>query len=532
MVKTVAIIGAGVSGLVAIKSCLEENLEPTCFEKSDDIGGLWKFSDDVKDHKASIYNSLVTNSSKELSAFSDFPMPADFPNFLPHHKYYEYLKLYAENFKLVKYIQFKTKVCRLEKHPDFAATGRWKVTTEHKGQIKTAIFDAVFVCSGQNVNAIMPIDTFPGINNFKGKVLHSKEYKRPAGYDDKKVLIIGMGNSGVDISVDLCPQASQVYLSTRQGVWVIPRLGTGGYPYDFNVVFRFKDWIENLVPPAVSRWMFKRYVNGRFSHQMYNFEPEGILWKEPLVNDELPSHILSGSIIIKPGVTKFTETAAHFWDGTVVDNLDAVIVCTGFDCDFPFLDESVFKMDESKGSLYKKIIPLGIEKPTIAFLSFVRPVGSHMVLSELQSRWATRLFKGLHKLPDPGNIKREMLKDQERRKKWFATSEDNFRRTNYISYLDDLASDIGVKPNIWKLFFTDPILAFNIVFGIFSSYQYRLNGPGKWPGARKAILTHWERIHKPLNTRVSKQDPKLPLTSFMLLFLFFVSLFVALWLKN
>ncbi|XP_068096013.1 dimethylaniline monooxygenase [N-oxide-forming] 2-like [Hyperolius riggenbachi] len=527
MVKTVAVIGAGVSGLAAIKACLEEGLEPTCFERSDDIGGLWRFTDKAEDGRASIYRSLVTNVSKETMAFSDFPMPADFPNYLPHHKYFEYIKLYTKKFNLVKYIQFKTVVCQVEKHPDFAVRGQWTITSESKGERNTIIFDAVLVCTGQHVHAQIPLDTFPGIKTFKGKILHSSEYKTPEDYDGKKVLIIGMGNSGVDISTELCTRASQVYLTTREGVWVLPRLVKGGYPFDLFLLCRFKNWIANLVPPAVARWMLKQFMNDHFNHELYNIQPEGIAWKEPLVNEELPSRVLSGSIIIKPGVTRFTETAAHFSDGSVVDNLDVVILGTGYDYTFPFLDESVFKKDDSKGSSYKKIIPLGIEKPTIAFIAFILPVGPTMVISELQSRWATRVFKGLLKLPDETGIKKEMVKDESRRKKWFGTAENNFRRTNYITYLDDIGSDIGVKPHIWKLFLTDPVLAFKVVFGTCNSYQYRLNGPGKWAGAREAILKQWDRIEKPLKTRIPKQDPKLSLMSLMLLIICFLGVFTA-----
>ncbi|XP_040216072.1 dimethylaniline monooxygenase [N-oxide-forming] 2-like isoform X2 [Rana temporaria] len=275
MVRKVAVIGSGVSGLAAIKACLEEGLEPTCFEKSCDIGGLWRFTDEVEDKRASIYSSLVTNVSKETMCFSDFPMPADFPNFLPNRKYFEYIKLYAENFHLTKYIQFKTKVCRVEKHPDFPVNGQWNITTESDGEKKTAIFDAVLVCTGQHVDAQIPLDNFPGIQNFKGKVLHSRDYKRPVGFDGKRVLIVGMGNTGVDISTELCTLASQVYLTTREGVWVIPRLGKHGYPYDVFLLRRINSWIENLVPRSVSRWMLKLYLNNRFNHELYNIQPEG-----------------------------------------------------------------------------------------------------------------------------------------------------------------------------------------------------------------------------------------------------------------
>ncbi|KAM3915678.1 dimethylaniline monooxygenase [N-oxide-forming] 2-like [Leptodactylus fuscus] len=515
MVKTVAIIGAGISGLGAIKACLEEGLEPTCFERSNDIGGLWRFTDEVEDGRASIYRSLVTNVSKEIMCLSDFPMPDDFPNFLPNQKFFEYIRLYAEHFKLVKYIKLKTTVCQVEKHSDFPVTGQWLVTTESNGERRTDIFDAVIVCTGQHAQPAASLSSFPGIETFKGKILHCREYKRPIGFDEKRILIIGMGNTGVDIATELCTKASQVYLSSRQGVWVFQRIAKGGLPFDLGFIRRYYNWINNIMAPAVSRWMLKKFMNDQFNHDLYCIQPEGIVWKEPLVNEELPSRIMSGSIIVKPKVTKFTETSVHFEDGSIVDNLDVVVLATGYDYSFPFLDESVVKKDDNKGSFYKKIIPLGIEKPTIAFIAFILPVGPTMVVAELQSRWATRLFKGLHKLPDPEEIKKEMLKDEQLRKRWFATAENNFRRTDYITYMDDIASDIGVKLDIWKLFLTDPVLAWKVVFGPCNSYQFRLTGPGKWDGAREAILTQWDRIEKPLRTRGIKQTSKSSLVSYI-----------------
>ncbi|XP_073498684.1 flavin-containing monooxygenase 3-like [Phyllobates terribilis] len=515
MVKTVAIIGAGLSGLGAIKASIEEGLEPTCFERSQDFGGLWRFMDEAEDGRASIYKSLVTNLSKEILSFSDFPMPEDFPNYLPHHKYFKYIKLYAEHFNLLKYIKYKTTVCRVEKHSEFSVTGQWLVTTESNGETRTDLFDAVMVCTGQHAQPVVPLDTFPGIKNFRGQVKHCREYKKPIGFDGKRVLIIGMGNTGVDISTELCTRASQVYLSSRQGVWVLQRLGKGGFPFDLQFICRFSSWINNILPAALSRWMLKKYMNDQFNHKLYNIQPEGSVWKEPLVNEELPSRILSGSIMIKPHVKKFTETSVHFEDGSVVDNLDIVLLATGYDYSFPFLDEAIVEKDENKGSFYKKIIPLGIEKPTIAFIAFVLPIGPTMVVAELQSRWATKLFKGVHKLPNSEGIRNEMLKDERLRKKWFATAENNFRRTDYISYMDDLASDIGVKLNIWKLFLKDPVLAWKVFFGPCNSYQFRLTGPGKWAGAREAILTQWDRIEKPLKTRVVKQNTKPHWISFL-----------------
>ncbi|KAM4641189.1 dimethylaniline monooxygenase [N-oxide-forming] 2-like [Discoglossus pictus] len=528
MVKSVAVIGAGVSGLTAIKSCLEEGLEPTCFERSVDIGGLWRFTEDVEDGRASIYKSIVTNVSKEIMSFSDFPMPEDFPNFLPNAKYFEYCRMYANHFDLVKYITFKTEVCSVQRHSDFSSTGKWLVVTETIGQKETTIFDAVMICTGQHEQPLLPLKSFPGINKFKGQMLHCREYKRPVGYDGKRVLIIGMGNTGVDIATELSSRAAQVYLSTRKGVWVLRRLGEGGYPWDVIFIRRFNNWFRNSLPPVMARWLLKRFMNSQFNHEIYGIQPEGIEWKEPLVNEELPSRILCGSVVMKPHVSEFTETSAKFSDGTTVENLDVVIFATGYDISYPFLEESVMKMDKSKGYLYKKVIPVDLEKPTLAVIGFILPIGPLMVTSELQCRWATRIFKGLHKLPNAKERRDELIRDENLRKKWFATAEDNVRRTDYIEYLDSLASDIGVKPNFFKLFFLDPVLALKMCFGPCNPYQYRLSGPGKWTGARDAIMNQWDRIKKPLNTRQVSKDSYLSLSSVLLGILCFMALLVAL----
>ena len=103
--KRIAVIGAGAMGLTSIKCCKEVGFEPVCFEKSNDLGGLWRYHDDTAEGSASVMRNTVMNSSKETSAFSDFPPPKEFPIFLPHSKMYEYLRMYAEHFDLEKNIR-------------------------------------------------------------------------------------------------------------------------------------------------------------------------------------------------------------------------------------------------------------------------------------------------------------------------------------------------------------------------------------------------------------------------------------------
>ncbi|XP_063808726.1 flavin-containing monooxygenase 5-like [Pseudophryne corroboree] len=106
-VKKVAVIGAGASGLTSIKSCIDEGLEPICYEKSEDIGGLWRYNDNPEDGRASIYRSVIINTSKEMMCYSDFPIPEEFPNYMHNSKIMDYFQMYAKNFNLLKHIQFK-----------------------------------------------------------------------------------------------------------------------------------------------------------------------------------------------------------------------------------------------------------------------------------------------------------------------------------------------------------------------------------------------------------------------------------------
>lgn len=197
MSKRVAIIGAGSSGLTSIKSCLEEGLTPVCYEMSDDIGGLWYYREEKPDSEdrlnASVYKSCSINTSKEMMAFSDFPIPVDFPPFMPHNKVLEYFRMYATHFNLLQRIQFNTKVVKVTQASDYSESGKWIVTTtriDSKDQEDvTEEFDGIMVCSGHHRFPHKP--AFEGMSRFKGEVMHSSEYKTQSAFTDKKVLVIG-----------------------------------------------------------------------------------------------------------------------------------------------------------------------------------------------------------------------------------------------------------------------------------------------------------------------------------------------------
>ncbi|XP_077188358.1 dimethylaniline monooxygenase [N-oxide-forming] 4-like [Paroedura picta] len=508
MAKKVAIIGAGVSGLASLKCCLDEGLEPTCFEKSSSIGGLWQFQEIPEEGRTNVYKSVITNTSKEMTSFSDFPFPEGCPNFLHHSLLLEYLRMYAEHFHLVDYIHLKTTVLSIQKHPDFTATGQWVVCTEKDGQRGSAIFDAVMVCSGRYAEPNLPLDSFPGIKKFKGRCLHSWEYKDETEFERKRVLVVGAGNTGGDIAAEVSRAAAKVFLSTRSGTWVMSRISEAGWPFDMIFTNRFKNSIQKLLPAGISKKMMTKIFGRWFNHENYGLIPLESSWISLILNDELPSRILYGSVVVKQNVKEFTETSVIFDDGTVEKDIDAVIFATGYTPSFPFLEESLQNVCGSNMSLYKQIFPPQLEKPTLAIMGFIAVTGSILPAVEIQARWVTSVFKGVRTLPAINQQMSEIAKEKEAlRKRGIPTDKDKVR-TIFIDYMDDIATCLGVKPNVPLLFLTDPKLAFEVFFGPCTSYQYRLTGPGKWKEARTTILTQWDRALKPLKTRVVVSSPK------------------------
>ncbi|XP_052056897.1 flavin-containing monooxygenase 5-like [Apodemus sylvaticus] len=504
-VKRVAVIGAGVSGLGAIKCCLEEGLEPTCFEKRSDIGGLWKYEEISTSGNPGIYKSLTCNTSKEMTAFSDYPIPDHFPNYMHNSKMMEYLRMYARHFGLMKHIQFQTKVCSIKKRPDFSSSGQWDVVVESEETQKTYIFDGIMVCSGYYTEKYFPLQDFEGISKFQGSCLHSWEYKDPGNFVGKRVVVIGLGNSGADVAGEISRVAEQVFLSTRQGAWIWNRVWDHGNPMDATLFTRYNRTVQKVCPRYLINRQLENKLNTRFNHANYGLLPQHrILDQRTVLSDDLPHRIIIGKVKIKPNVKAFTSTSAIFEDGTE-ENIDAVIFATGYTLSFPFLSDDSGVLD-SQYSMFKYVFPPELEKPTLAFIGLIQPIGAIIPTSELQSRWVVRVFTGLKTLPSRKAMMADINRKNQTQTKDSKKSRKVSRIVTFVDYMDEIASELGVKPNLLSLLFWDTKLAKEVFCGPCTAYQYRLQGPGKWAGARAAILTQRERILKPLRTRVVKQS--------------------------
>ncbi|KAF7664917.1 hypothetical protein LDENG_00162290 [Lucifuga dentata] len=504
MVRRVAVIGGGSSGLVCIKICVEEGLEPVCFESSDDIGGLWKFKESPKPERSNLYRCLVTNTSKEMTCFSDFPMPADYPNYMHHSLLLQYFRLYAEHFDLPKYIRFQTTVKSVRQRPDFSQSGQWDVVTINSdGEEESHVFDGVLVCSGSYTHPDLPLADFPGHENFPGKCCHSWEYKDADALRGKRVVVVGIGNSGGDIAVDISRSANKTFLSTRQGSWVIGRMYSNGLPLDMMLNTRLNNILTLLLPKTLVNWAAVRALNQKFDHSLYGLKPRHRLSDQrPLINDDLPGQILQGAVVMKPNLKGFQGSGVVFEDGTVEESIDAVVFCTGYQADFPFLPPTLCEGPGKEVTLYKRQFPPSLEHPTLAIMGHVQSNGSIMPIVEMQARWAVRVFAGLSHLPPKEKMLAVIESDRKKNMKRFSCPHKATLHINYISHLDFLAEEVGVRPNILSLLLRDPALGLKIFLGPCTTYQYRLTGPGQWAGARQAIFTQWERVAQPFRTRV------------------------------
>nr|KAG5714538.1 hypothetical protein BaRGS_006984 [Batillaria attramentaria] len=430
MAKRVAVIGGGCAGLVATKCCLDEGLEPVCFERTDEVGGLWLYTEKVRNSQACVMKSTVINTSKEMMCFSDYPIPKHYPNFMHNKQVWQYFKDYAEHFKLNDHIQYNTEVLKVKRAADFAKTGRWDLQIrDHKsGEERTETFDAVLVCTGHHAEKNEP--TFPGLSDFKGRVVHSHDYREPSDYVDKRTLVIGIGNSGVDLAVELS-RCGQVFLSTRRGAWIFNKLDRGGYPWDLRFSSRATMAVNNLLPHSVTIALAKRQMNDRLDHDLYGLTPAyPPLSHHPTANDELGPRLANGTVVIKPDVKRFTATGVEFVDGTMEE-----------------IDEGEVKLP-STSEMWEDI-------------------------RAKENAMAQRYWK----------------------------SQRHTIQVDWIPFMDELAELNGCKPDIVALLKTDPVLAWHVLFGPCTPYQYRLMGPGKWAGARDAILTTMDRVRFPMATR-------------------------------
>jgi NADPH-dependent 2,4-dienoyl-CoA reductase/sulfur reductase-like enzyme len=357
----VCVIGAGASGLAAIKNLREHGFTVDCYERETGVGGAWNWRHD----RSPVYASTRLISSKPFSQFPDFPMPDSWPDYPHHSQVLSYLERYADHFDLRRHIWFGTEVVRVEP----AGGERWDVTIRSAGGYVDRIhrYAAVVVANGHNWSPKLP--EYEGMSDFTGTVIHASAYKDVNQLRGRRVLVVGGGNTGCDIAVEAAQAAARCWHSTRRGYWYAPKYLLGR-PTD-----QVNDAVEALrLPLRVRQWLAHRALRltvGDLTRFGLPAPDHKVYETHPIVNSQLVYYVGHGAITPVPDVARFKSRAVILVDGTEIEP-DLVILATGYLPRFEFLDPAILAADSS-GRPTLHLHAFSQRYPTLAVAGLLQP---------------------------------------------------------------------------------------------------------------------------------------------------------------
>jgi dimethylaniline monooxygenase (N-oxide forming) len=474
----VVVIGAGPSGIVSTKEMIERGFEKViCLEKTDTLGGTF----------AKGYDGLLLTSSAVFSMFSDFPIGED----ENHHHWtkdeaLDYWRRYAQYFKVNDCIKYNAVVSQLKQISD----NHWVIVLKTGEEINAK---NVIVAVGTNSSP-----RYPGwaAEISKIPVMHAQDYKNAASFKGKRVLVVGGGEGGSDIALEVSKVAKQCCVSLRGSTgWVTPRK-RNGRAADISTHRGF--W---KLPRAYGAEVSQKIMAHDRSINTPVYDAIGALNKRvqaekgiwgtygtktlslPIAMAQYGCEIVDGvSKVENGGRSLLTDT------GDCLKDIDAIIFCTGYVNRVPYLEENL--QVASPRALYKHVFHPKVGG-SLAFVGWARPgFGSQFPLMEMQARWCGHVFKGDKPLPREEDMIAEAHNDAARYLDQFEGNTRNIEAlVDYHTYIDDLASKIGCTLPTIKYFFLRPRLWLHIVYGPTQATQFRLTGPGeKFKLARAMIL--------------------------------------------
>jgi hypothetical protein len=418
--KTFAIIGAGAAGLCAAKNLLRSGIDVTVFEIGSKVGGLWAYDNDSG--RSPAYRSLHINSEAKVSAFEDFPFPADGPLYPNTAQMEAYFNAYADHFGVMDHIRFRQEVTAI------AQEGARVRVTLKSGE--SALFDGVVIGAGHQSIPRHP----PEIKGYKGDYIHSHAYRVPEPYAGKRVLVVGLGNSGVDIAADLCTVTDMTFIAVRSPVLVMPRM-MFGVPQS-----RILKMVERpFLPWRVRVWtriMLTRIFHGRM-------EQWGLTTPKtrthPISHPTLMAQMAWGNIKIKPGIDHAEGRDVHFTDGTT-ETIDAIVGATGYLTDLPFLPADKNPLAGTWMNLYNRIVHPDL--PNTYFIGYFDAAGgSNIRMMDDQARYIAAVASGALQLPAPADMEKAIERDRAWQKQQFPDRPRYGLELDPIRYRKALARD-------------------------------------------------------------------------------------------
>jgi dimethylaniline monooxygenase (N-oxide forming) len=420
----VCVIGAGSSGIAAVKALHERGIPFDCFEKSDRIGGNWVFEN--RNGMSAAYRDLFINTSRPRMEYSDFPMPASYPDFPHHSQIAAYFEEYVDHFGLRERITFETGVQHASRDPH----GAWTVELDTG---ETRRYDALLVANGHHWNTRWPEPAFPGADSFTGTQMHAHSYIENSIFAGKRVVVLGMGNSAMDVAVESSYVAERTYLAARRGVWIIPKY-VFGRPVDQirndpRIPFKIRQRItQQLIhsyagPP-------ERYGLPKPDHRMGE--------AHPTISGRILDRIQHGTITPKPNIEQLDGARVRFADGSEVE-VDVVVYCTGYKITFPFFDEDFISAPENHIELFRRVFHPEI--PNVFFIGLLQPLGAIMPLAEAQGAWVGDYLVGDYALPATDDMRADIEADQAAMRARYVASKRHTIQVDYDDYLYALAKE-------------------------------------------------------------------------------------------
>jgi cation diffusion facilitator CzcD-associated flavoprotein CzcO len=423
--EKVCVIGAGSSGIAACQVLHARAIAYDCFEAGSQIGGNWRYLND--NQMSSAYRSLHINTSRTVMEYAAFPMADDLPDYPNHAQIAAYFDSYVDHFGIRETITFRTEVTRVEP----ADTG-WLVTTRHRdtGEVTTQRYRAVLVANGHHWDPRHPEPPFPG--TFTGEQTHSHDYKVPDPYAGRRVLVVGIGNSATDIAVETSGVAERTFLSMRRGAHIIPKY-IFGQPFDRlakTPLARAPLWLQRLTLRVLLR-----VAQGRMTDYGLPKPDHQILSAHPTISSDLLTRLGHGDITVKPTVERLDGDRVWFADGTV-EQIDAIIYCTGYKITFPFLDPEIIAARDNQIDLYHRVV--APNHAGLYFIGLVQPLGAIMPLAEAQSKWVADLLTGRAALPDIAEARREISRYARRIAGRYLASKRHTIEVDFLAYLKEI----------------------------------------------------------------------------------------------
>lgn len=419
---TACVIGAGSSGLTTVKALKDQGIPVDCFEASDDVGGVWYYQN--PNGMSACYKHLHINTSKCRMEWEDFPMAAEWPNYCRHDYVHQYFKAYTDKFGLREHITFNTRVEHAERDPD----GTWAVTLSNGD---TRRYDALFVCNGHHWDPRWPEPAFPG--HFDGLQMHSHHYRQPEDFAGQRVVILGLGNSAMDIAVELSYTAKNVYLAHRRGAHIVPKYLLGR---------AVDQWVVPGLPARVNEFLMSlmlRIQVGKVENYGIKRPEHRLMQSHPTISSTILDRIAHGDVTPKDNIAALEGTRVRFADGSV-EEADTIIYCTGYKVTFPFFDENFLSAPDNDLPLYQRMFKPDI--PNLMFIGLYQPLGAIFPLAEMQARIGAAYLAGKY-LPPPREVmEQRMAAEREAMFRRYVASKRHTMQVDYDQFLAALKREL------------------------------------------------------------------------------------------